>query len=78
VKGISSFNTDGLLDLTEAANYLKISNRALRELCRRRLVSYELSSTQTRPAKYCATEIRALKVRQGEFCLPEFCPAEVR
>ena len=32
-------NIDGLLDLTEAAAYLKISNRALR-VCKRRLVSY--------------------------------------
>jgi excisionase family DNA binding protein len=40
VKDTSSSNSDGLLDLTEAANYLKISNRALRDLCRRRLVSY--------------------------------------
>jgi excisionase family DNA binding protein len=40
VKDISSSNSDGLLDLTEAAKYLKISNRALRDLCKRRLVSY--------------------------------------
>jgi excisionase family DNA binding protein len=40
VKDTSSSNSDGLLDLTEAANYLKISNRTLRDLCKRRLVSY--------------------------------------
>jgi excisionase family DNA binding protein len=39
VKDTSSSNSDGLLDLTEAANYLKISNRTLRDLCKRRLVS---------------------------------------
>jgi excisionase family DNA binding protein len=31
---------DGLLDLTEAGDYLRISNRALRDLCKRRAVSY--------------------------------------
>jgi excisionase family DNA binding protein len=40
VKDISSSNSDGLLDLTEAAKYLKISNRTLRDLCHRRAVSY--------------------------------------
>lgn len=40
MKDTSSSNSDGLLDLTEAANYLKISNRTLRDLCKRRLVSY--------------------------------------
>jgi excisionase family DNA binding protein len=33
-------NIDGLLDLTEAANYLKISNRALRDICKRKGISY--------------------------------------
>jgi excisionase family DNA binding protein len=36
----SSTITAGLLDLTEAANYLGISNRALRDLCKRRAVTY--------------------------------------
>jgi excisionase family DNA binding protein len=33
-------NEDPLIDLTGAANYLKISNRALRDLCRRRVITH--------------------------------------
>ena len=40
MKDTSSSNSDELLDLTGAAKYLKISNRTLRDLCKRRLVSY--------------------------------------
>jgi excisionase family DNA binding protein len=40
VNDISSSNGDELLDLSAAAKYLKISNRVLRDLCKRRLVSY--------------------------------------
>jgi excisionase family DNA binding protein len=40
VRGIPTSNNDGLLDLIEAAKYLKISNRALRDLCKRRAVTY--------------------------------------
>jgi len=39
VEPSSSIN-DGLLDLSEAANYLRISNRARRDLCKRRAVAY--------------------------------------
>lgn len=33
-------NLNGLFDLTEAAEYLKISNRALRDLCKRKAITY--------------------------------------
>jgi len=40
VNGVEVKNLNGLFDLTEAAEYLKISNRALRDLCKRKAITY--------------------------------------
>ena len=40
MNGVEVKNLNGLFDLTEAAKYLKISNRALRDLCKRQAVTY--------------------------------------
>ena len=40
MNGVEVKNLNGLFDLTEAAEYLKISNRALRDLCKRKAITY--------------------------------------
>ena len=59
----SSTITAGLLDLTEAANYLGISNRALRDLCKRRAVTYAKIDYRNWRFRVCDLEAYLERIR---------------
>jgi hypothetical protein len=58
-----SFRNSGLRDLTGAANYLGISNRALRDLCKRRAVTYAKIDYRNRRFQVCDLEEYLERIR---------------
>jgi hypothetical protein len=67
-----SFRNSGLRDLTGAANYLGISNRALRDLWKRRAVTYAKIDYRNRPFQVCDLEEYLERIRiKAKACTRE-------